>query len=46
VDETGYVQPTLDVLRKARGPGTFYHFNNIRSWRVRRDGTVVFGLEG
>ena len=46
VDETGYVQPTLDVLRKARGPGTFYHFNNIRSWRVRQDGTVVFGLEG
>ena len=46
VDETGYVQPTLAALRKARGPGTFYHFNNIRAWRVRPDGTVVFGLEG
>jgi sulfane dehydrogenase subunit SoxC len=46
VDETGYVQPTLDQLRKARGLGTAYHFNHIRAWRVRGDGTVVFGLEG
>jgi sulfane dehydrogenase subunit SoxC len=46
VDETGYVQPTLEQLRAARGPGTFYHFNHIRAWRVRRDGSVVFGLEG
>ena len=46
VDETGYVQPTLDELRKARGLGTFYHFNHIRAWRVQRDGTVVFGLTG
>ena len=46
VDETGYVQPTLDELRKARGRGTTYHFNHIRAWTVRRDGTVVFGLEG
>jgi sulfane dehydrogenase subunit SoxC len=46
VDETGYVQPTLDQLREARGRGTSYHFNHIRAWRVRRDGSVVFGLEG
>jgi len=46
VDETGYVQPTLAELRAARGLGTFYHFNHIRAWRVRRDGSVVFGLEG
>ena len=46
VDETGYVQPTLDQLREARGRGTSYHFNHIRPWRVRRDGSVVFGLEG
>ncbi|HEX4627849.1 MAG TPA: sulfite dehydrogenase, partial [Gemmatimonadales bacterium] len=45
VDETGYVQPTLDQLRTARGRGTAYHFNHIRAWRVRRDGAVVFGLE-
>jgi sulfane dehydrogenase subunit SoxC len=46
VDETGNVQPTLDELRKARGLGTFYHFNHIRAWRVQGDGGVVFGLEG
>lgn len=46
VDETGYVQPTLNQLRRARGPGTSYHFNHIRAWRVRPDGAVFFGLEG
>ena len=45
IDETGYVQPTLAELRQVRGLGTAYHFNNIRAWRVRRDGTVLFGLE-
>jgi sulfane dehydrogenase subunit SoxC len=45
-DETGYVQPAVEQLRRARGLGTPYHFNHIRAWRVRRDGTVVFGLEG
>jgi len=43
-DETGYVQPTLEQLVAARGAGTNYHLNNIRSWRVERDGHVVFGL--
>src|SRR5213592_4743003 len=46
VDETGYVQPTLEQLRKARGLGTYYHFNHIRAWRVRRDGAVSFEPEG
>ena len=46
VDETGYAQPTLAQLRAVRGSGTFYHFNHIRAWRVRHDGSVVFGLEG
>jgi sulfane dehydrogenase subunit SoxC len=46
VDETGYMQPTLEQLRNARGLGTAYHFNHIRAWRVLGDGTVVFGLEG
>ncbi|MBI2401771.1 MAG: sulfite dehydrogenase [Gemmatimonadetes bacterium] len=46
VDETGYVQPTLAALRKVRGEGTFYHHNNIRGWRVQRDGRVFFGVEG
>ena len=30
-DETGYVQPTYEVLLAARGPNTAYHFNNIRA---------------
>jgi sulfane dehydrogenase subunit SoxC len=43
-DETGYVQPTLEQLRTARGLGTKYHFNHIRAWRVDADGRVFFGL--
>jgi sulfane dehydrogenase subunit SoxC len=46
VDETGYVQPTVTQLRQARGQGTKYHYNNILVWRVRPDGSVVFGLAG
>jgi sulfane dehydrogenase subunit SoxC len=42
IDETGYVQPTLDALMAARGPATAYHFNNIRAWRVGADGAVTF----
>lgn len=45
-DETGYTQPTAAELREARGPGTVYHFNHIRTWEVRPDGSVVFGAEG
>src|SRR3989454_6852396 len=33
VDETGYVQPALAELRKVRGPGAPYHFNNILASR-------------
>jgi len=43
IDETGAVQPTLDVYRRARGTGTDYHFNAIRSWIVEADGRVFFG---
>jgi sulfane dehydrogenase subunit SoxC len=45
-DETGYVQPMLDVLMAARGPATQYHFNNIRAWRVSADGAVAFAGDG
>ena len=38
------MQPTLEQLVAARGAGTNYHLNNIRSWRVLRDGRVFFGL--
>ena len=42
IDDTGYTQPTYAQLRAVRGPGTDYHFNSIRAWRVARDGTVTF----
>jgi sulfane dehydrogenase subunit SoxC len=42
VDDQGYVQPTMAQLKAARGPGTDYHFNSIRAWRIARDGTVTF----
>ena len=42
VDDQGYVQPTFAQLKAARGPGTDYHFNSIRAWRVATDGTVTF----
>ena len=44
VDETGYVQPTRAQLVAARGPGTFYHTNNVRAWRVERGGKVFFDV--
>ncbi|MBM3772029.1 MAG: sulfite dehydrogenase [Acidimicrobiia bacterium] len=41
VDETGYVQPTREALIAARGTNSIYHYNGIKFWRVRGDGTVV-----
>lgn len=44
-DETGYVQPTREVLIAARGmrqgPDGFNHFHGIKVWRVQRDGQVT-----
>ena len=42
IDETGYIQPTLAVFEAGRGRGTDFHFNHIRAWAVRSDGTVVY----
>ena len=42
IDDQGYVQPTMAQLKAVRGPGTDYHFNGIRGWRVARDGSVTF----
>jgi sulfane dehydrogenase subunit SoxC len=42
IDETGYVQPTLDQLVAARGIGTQYHYNNIRAWNVAAGGRITF----
>jgi len=44
IDETGYVQPTLAVFESGRGPGTDFHFNHIRSWIVKPDGVVQYGV--
>ncbi|MFN3852829.1 MAG: sulfite dehydrogenase [Phreatobacter sp.] len=38
IDETGYVQPTKDELRKVRGVNSIYHNNGIQTWLVRPNG--------
>lgn len=37
-DQTGYVQPTKDELRKVRGVNSIYHNNGIQTWLVRANG--------
>lgn len=44
-DETGYIQPTWEVLRAARGPQTRYHQNPITSWTIGEGGQVLFGAD-
>jgi sulfane dehydrogenase subunit SoxC len=39
-DETGYVQPTLAALVKARGVNSKFHNNAIQSWKVTADGSL------
>jgi sulfane dehydrogenase subunit SoxC len=46
VDETGYAQPTKDVLIASRGTSSVgYHTNPITGWQIRSDGTVIFRPE-
>ena len=40
IDETGYVQPTIEDLRKLRGTNSVYHNNAIQTWQVKPDGSV------
>jgi sulfane dehydrogenase subunit SoxC len=40
IDETGYVQPTKNELRKIRGVNSIYHNNGIQTWLVKADGEV------
>ena len=40
IDETGYVQPTKDELRKIRGVNSIYHNNGIQTWYVAPSGEV------
>src|SRR5690606_26164351 len=39
-DESGYVQPTIEALRKVRGINSIYHKNSIHTWRVHPGGEV------
>lgn len=45
IDETGYLQPTRDELIAVRGltagPDGFNHYNGIKAWRVRPDGSIT-----
>jgi sulfane dehydrogenase subunit SoxC len=46
VDETGYVQPTREMLIKSRGVSSVgYHTNPVTGWRVRPDGAVAYHAE-
>jgi sulfane dehydrogenase subunit SoxC len=38
IDDSGYVQPTKDELRKVRGTNSIYHNNGIQTWLVRESG--------
>ena len=40
IDETGYVQPSKNDLRKIRGVNSIYHNNGIQTWLVKQDGEV------
>jgi sulfane dehydrogenase subunit SoxC len=40
IDDTGYVQPTKNDLRKIRGTSSIYHNNGIQTWRVAANGEV------
>ena len=39
-DDSGYVQPAIDSLRKVRGLNSIYHKNSIHTWRVHPNGEV------
>lgn len=46
VDETGYIQPTLQQLVAARGKDMGgYHLNPVTAWVIKRDGRVLFKPE-
>lgn len=46
VDETGYIQPTMQQLVNARGKDMGgYHLNPVTAWQIKRDGSVFFRPE-
>jgi sulfane dehydrogenase subunit SoxC len=40
IDETGYVQPTIQELQNVRGVNSVYHNNSIATWLVNKNGKV------
>jgi sulfane dehydrogenase subunit SoxC len=40
MDETAYVQPSKDALRKIRGVNSIYHNNGIQTWALKPGGEV------
>lgn len=40
VDDSGYVQPSIEMLRAARGLNSIYHKNSIHTWRILPTGEV------
>jgi len=40
IDDHGFVQPTKQQLRKARGVNSIYHNNSIQTWLVNNQGSV------
>ena len=40
MDDSGYVQPSKDDLRKVRGVNSIYHNNGIQTWAVKASGEV------
>ena len=40
MDETGYVQPSKNALRKIRGVNSVYHNNGIQTWHLHKNGEV------
>ena len=40
IDETGYVQPTIQQLQAERGVNSIYHNNSIATWMINKDGSV------
>jgi sulfane dehydrogenase subunit SoxC len=40
MDDTGYVQPTIEELRAVRGTNGVYNNNSIQTWQVKANGSV------
>jgi sulfane dehydrogenase subunit SoxC len=40
IDESGYVQPSLNQIREVRGVNNIYHKNCIYTWQVLPNGEV------